>query len=396
MKSSTKERWREAYLCYPRAVREFFRTEGLDGAASLSYYMVLAMFPGLLALISLLTLVGASEDGTEWMLEVLNRALAPNGETLSAESEQLMTTAAQLLTTLSDHATGTTLAITVGSLGALWSTSAYVTAFGRSMNRLFKVSEGRPQWKRRPQMFFITLLIMILAVVTMVLLAVSGSVAMALGNIFGLGDNFVTIVNLVKPLALLVVFLLVLALLYYFTPNVKRPTFQWFSPGTITALIILGLSVVGFSFYLSNFATYSATYGTIGGLIVLIIACWVSNIALIFGALVDIEFIRLRQLRTGMPAAEVVQLPIRDSTLIAKKSLSNYRDLVQAQDIRIQHGGDPLQDMQMDPSGKTRRKTKLAPVVLGATVAWLVSRWVVKRAAEQHVSEETDEAIGRP
>lgn len=390
MKKPAKDKLREAYRCYPRAVREFFRNDGLDGGASLSFYMVLAMFPGLLALISLLTLTGTSESGTEWMLEVLRLALAPNGETLSGESKQLLETAEQLLDTLAEHAAGTTLAIIAGSLGALWSTSAYVGAFGRSMNRLYGAVEGRPQWKRRPQMFLITLLIMFLAVITMVLLVASGSVAQALGNVFGLGDSFVTIFNLAKPPALLVVFLLVLALLYYYTPNVKRPRFQWFSPGTITAMIILGLSMAGFSIYLSNFANYSATYGAIGGVIVLIIACWVSNIALILGALVDIEFIRLRQLRTGMPSAEDVQLPLRDSTLVAKKSLSNYRDLVQAQEIRIQHGGDPLQDMGVDPEGKTKRKAKLAPIVLVAAAAWAASRWATKKSLQNQASEKTD------
>lgn len=389
-KRSAKDRLREAYLCYPRAVREFFRNDGLDGGASLSFYMVLAMFPGLLALISLLTLAGATESGTEWMLEVLHMALAPNGEVLTGDSKQLLDTAEQLLDTLAEHAAGTTLAIVAGSLGALWSTSAYVAAFGRSMNRLYGATEGRPQWKRRPQMFLITLLIMVLAVITMVLLVASGSVAQALGNIFGLGDSFVTIFNLAKPPALLVVFLLVLALLYYYTPNVKRPRFQWFSPGTVTAMFILGLSMAGFSIYLSNFANYSATYGAIGGVIVLIVACWVSNIALILGALVDIEFIRLRQLRTGMPSAEEVQLPLRDSTLVAKKSLSNYRDLVQAQEIRIKHGGDPLQDMAVDPEGKTKRKAKVAPIVLVAAAAWAVTRWATKKSVGKQASEKSD------
>ncbi|MFY9679567.1 hypothetical protein, partial [Glutamicibacter protophormiae] len=75
-------------------------------------------------------------------------------------------------------------------------------------------------------------------------------------------------------------------------------------------------------------------------------------------------------------------LPLRDSTLVAKKSLSNYRDLVQAQEIRIQHGGDPLQDMGVDPEGKTKRKAKLAPIVLVAAAAWAASRWATKKSLQ--------------
>ncbi|GAA1412376.1 hypothetical protein AUR04nite_10580 [Glutamicibacter uratoxydans] len=374
-----KQRIWEAVTCFPRAAREFFRNDGLDTAASLTFFMVLALFPGLLALISLLTFAGASESGTRWILEVLQLALAPNGEALTGESKELMDIAEQFLDTLAANASGTTLAIVLGSIGALWSTSAYVVAFGRALNRLYGVREGRPQWKRRPQMFLITVIIMVLAVVSMALFIATGTVAQGLGNILGLGDSFVTIWNWGKPPALLVVFLLILALLYYYTPNVKRPKFQWFSPGTVTAICALGLSSLGFSIYLSRFATYSATYGTIGGLIVLVLASWLGNIALIMGALVDIEFIRLKQLRTGMPSAEEVQLPLRDSTLIAKKNLSNYKDLVQAQEIRLRHGGDPLQDMAVDPRAAIRPKTKVFPIILASAATWAVTRWSSRR-----------------
>ncbi|MGP9527137.1 YihY/virulence factor BrkB family protein [Glutamicibacter sp. AOP5-A2-18] len=365
---------KESFSCFPRALREFFRSDGLDVAASLSYFMVLAMFPGLLALVSLLSLAGASESGTKWIMEILEQGLAPNGHKASGDSQQLLDTAEQLLNGLASQASGTFWVILAGSLGALWSTSGYVTAFGRSLNRLYGVPEGRPQWKRRPQMFLITLLIMLVAVVTLVLLVTSGSVARGIGNVFGLGDGFVLMLNIAKPPVMLVMVLLVLALLYYFTPNVKRPKFRWFSAGTLTALVILGLSLVGFGIYLSQFASYSATYGAIGGVIILVLACWISNIALLLGALVDIEFMRLRQLRTGLPAAEEVLLPLRDDTLVAKQELANYKDLVQAQEIRIKHGGDPLLDMEVDPQRAAKRKTKLLPMGAVAVAAWVASR----------------------
>jgi len=223
-------------------------------------------------------------------------------------------------------------------------------------------------------MFLITVLIMLVAVVTLVLLVTSGSVARGIGNVFGLGDGFVLMLNIAKPPVMLVMVLLVLALLYYFTPNVKRPKFRWFSAGTLTALVILGLSLVGFGIYLSQFASYSATYGAIGGVIILVLACWISNIALLLGALVDIEFMRLRQLRTGLPAAEEVLLPLRDDALVAKQELANYKDLVQAQEIRIKHGGDPLLDMEVDPQRAAKRKTKLLPMGAVAVAAWVASR----------------------
>ncbi|WP_404289385.1 YihY/virulence factor BrkB family protein [Glutamicibacter arilaitensis] len=378
----TKERFREALSCYPRAMREFFRIDGLDGAASLSYFMVLAMFPGLLALISLLSLVGASESSTQWIMDLIRQSLAAGGQQ-TGDAQQLVETAEQLLTGLASSAKGTFWAILIGSLGALWSTSGYVTAFSRQMNRLFGVREGRPQWKRRPQMFAITVLIMIVAVISLALLVTSGSIARAIGNVFGLGDSFVMLLNIAKPPALFVMILLVLALLYHFTPNVKRAKFHWFSPGTFTALVVLGLSAVGFTVYLAKFASYSATYGAIGGVIVLVLACWISNIALIIGALVDIEFTRLRQLRTGLASAVEVHLPLRDSTMVEREQLAVYKDLVRAQEIRINHGGDPLQDMEIDPTGRAKRKTKWLPIGVAAAAAWLVSRSRAARKLKQ-------------
>ncbi|WP_159614121.1 YihY/virulence factor BrkB family protein [Glutamicibacter sp. JC586] len=381
----------ESLSCFPRALREFFRSDGLDVAASLSYFMVLAMFPGLLALVSLLSLAGASESGTKWIMDILEQGLAPNGRAASGDSQQLLDTAEQLLNGLASQAGGTFWVILAGSLGALWSTSGYVTAFSRSMNRLYGVPEGRPQWKRRPQMFLITILIMLVAVITLVLLVTSGSVARGIGNVFGLGDSFVLILNIAKPPIMLVMVLLVLALLYYFTPNVKRPKFRWFSAGTLTALVILGLSLVGFGIYLSQFASYSATYGAIGGVIILVLACWISNIALLLGAQVDIEFTRLRQLRTGLPAAEEVLLPLRDDTLVAKQELANYKDLVHAQEVRIKHGGDPLADMDIDPDRRVKRKTKWLPMGLVAVAAWVASHASTKNALQKKQARKDSE-----
>jgi membrane protein len=236
-------------------------------------------------------------------------------------------------------------------------------------------------------MFLITVLIMLVAVVTLVLVLASGSVARGIGNIFGLGDGFVLMLNIAKPPILLIMLLLVLALLYYFTPNVKPRKFRWFSPGTLTALVILGLSVFGFGIYVSQFASYSATYGTIGGVIILVLACWISNIALLLGASVDIEFIRLRQLRTGAQAVDDVLLPLRDDTLIAKQELAAYKDLVQAQEVRINHGGDPLEDMEMDPVSGPKRKTKLLPMGLVAVAAWTAGRLNGKRVLRRNSEE---------
>lgn len=378
---TTRDKRSEVFQAFARAVREFFRNNGLDAAASLSYFMVLALFPGVLALVSLLALVGASQGATQWILDVMHQALAPQGQDgLGQDVSQVLEMAEQLLTGLAMETSGTTVTILLGTVGALWSTSVYVNAFSRAMNRLYKVQEGRPQWKRRPQMLGITLLIMIVMVLSFVMLVTSGQVALAIGNVIGMGEQFVVLLNWLKPPTMFVMALLVVALLYHLTPNVKRPRFKWFSFGTISALVVLALAVLGFSIYISRFTSYSATYGAIGGVIILVIACWISNIALLMGAIVDIEFARLAQLRQGIAADAELQYPVRDDTLFARKNLSNFRDLVGAQHIRIEHGGDPLEFTDSPAPSKTGfARTSLVVVSVGAA-AWLaLRRWSHRR-----------------
>ena len=381
---ATPSKRSEILQAFSRATREFFRNSGLDSAASLSYFMVLALFPGVLALVSLLALVGASQGATQWILDVMHQTLDPQGEgELGQDAQQILDMSEQLLTGLAAETNGTTLTILIGVAGALWSTSGYVNAFSRAMNRLYKVQEGRPQWKRRPQMMGITLLIMIVMVVSFTLLVTSGQVAQAIGNVIGMGEQFVVLLNWLKPPTMFVMALLVVALLYHLTPNVKRPRFKWFSAGTISALAVLGLSVVGFSIYISRFASFSATYGAIGGVIILVIACWISNMALLMGAIVDIEFARLAQLRQGIAADEELQYPVRDDSLFAKKELSNFKDLVGAQQIRIDHGGDPLLTTTSapDPKGKSTLNRNTVVVIAAGITAWFgIRRWSINRA----------------
>jgi len=378
--TGTADKAHEVFQAFSRALREFFRKDGLDAAASLSYFMVLALFPGVLALVSLLALVGASQGATEWILEVLYQTLDPQGNGSGQDARQALQMAEQLLNGLAAEASGTTLTIALGTVGALWSTSGYVNAFSRAMNRLYKVREGRPQWKRRPQMLGITLLIMIVMVVSLALLVTSGPVAQAIGNVVGLGDQFVTVLNWLKPPLMLLMALVVLALLYQLTPNVKRPRFKWISIGTVTALVVLGLAVGGFSIYISNFASYSATYGAIGGVIILVLACWISNMALLMGAVVDIEFARLAQLRAGVAAAEDLQYPVRDRSLIAKRELSNLKDLAEAQEIRLRHGGDPLDGLDRETAAARRSAHTGLLIAATAVATWFgVRHWSQKR-----------------
>jgi membrane protein len=102
-----------------------------------------------------------------------------------------------------------------------------------------------------------------------------------------------------------------LAVLYYAAPNVRQPGFRWISPGSVLALVIWAVASLLFGLYASHFGSYNKTYGTLGGVIVFLVWLWISNIALLFGAELDAELERERELRAGLPAHDDLQLPPR-------------------------------------------------------------------------------------
>src|SRR5690554_3754727 len=170
-----------------------------------------------------------------------------------------------------------------------------------------------------------------------VLLVVSGPVAQAIGEAIGLGDVVVTVWNIAKWPVLVAFAVLLIAVLYYATPNVKQPRFRWMSVGSLIALIVLALASLGFFFYVSNFANYNKTYGSIGGIIVLLLWLWIANIALLFGAEFDAEMERARELQGGIRAEETLQLPPRDDRQSKKRQRGEEADVGRGREIRERH-----------------------------------------------------------
>ena len=112
---------------------------------------------------------------------------------------------------------------------------------------------------------------------------------------------------------LIVAGVLVVALLYYATPNVKQPKFKWLSPGAAIALVFMIIAGLGFAFYVANFSSYNATYGIIGSVIILLLGLWIMNNVLLFGAEVDAAVIRVRNLADGAQVEDEFDLPVRDA-----------------------------------------------------------------------------------
>lgn len=310
-----------------KTLREFSSDQCTDLAAALTYFGTLAIFPALLAFVSILGLFGDPQRTTETLLSLVGGLVPP--DTLEAAREPLQ----QLVTS---PAAG--LGFVTGILGALWSASGYVGAFSRAMNRIYAIQEGRPFWKLRPVTLLVTVIAVVVMVLAAVLVALSGPVAEQVGGFIGLGPVAVTVWDIAKWPVVVLLMVLVLAVLYYATPNLKQPKFKWMSVGAFVALLVWVLASAGFAFYVANFSNYDATYGSLGGVIVFLLWLWISNNALLFGAELDAELERGRQLQAGIEAEETIQLPPRDTKQSDKKAEQHEKDVEMGRKLRESAG----------------------------------------------------------
>jgi membrane protein len=271
-----------------RTAKEFSEDNLTDWAAALTYYSVLSLFPALLVLISLVGLAGQS--ATQTLIDNLS-GIAPG------PAKQILTQAIQNLQK-SQGAAG--ILFVVGLAGALWSASGYIGAFMRAANAVWEVPEGRPIWKTIPLRLAVTLVMLVLLTISALAVVITGPLAKTVGNLVGLGSAAVTAWDIAKWPVLVLIVAFMIALLYYATPNVKHPKFQWVSPGSIVAVLMWIAASALFAFYVANFSSYNKTYGALGGVIVFLTWLWITNIVILLGAEINAEIERGRQIQAGM------------------------------------------------------------------------------------------------
>jgi membrane protein len=354
--------------------REFSTDHATDLAAALTYYGVLAVFPGLLAFVSLLGLFGDAAETTETLLDLF-AGLIP-ASMLDAIREPVRELAGS-------PAAG--LAFVTGVAGALWSASGYVGAFSRAMNRIYQIQEGRPFWKLRPVTLAVTILTIFAAVAAAVIISASGPLAQRLGEQLGLGEMPLSVWNVVKWPLLAGLAVLLVAVLYYVTPNIRQPRFRWMSLGSLLALTVWAIASAGFAFYVANFASYNETYGSIGGIIVFLLWAWITNVALLFGAELDAELERGRELQAGIAAEETIQLPPRDTRQSDKKEKQHREDLAEGRRLRGAPPQDP-DDVEKDENEDEKDQKKSEKARKKATKR--VSRTTKLQIADAVVSSD--------
>ena len=277
-----------------RTVSEFQEDNLTDWAAALTYYGLLSLFPAIIAMVSLIGIFGDPKTTTSNLTEIITE-IGPESaaETFKGPIESV-----------TEHRATASFTFVFGLLLALWSASGYTGAFMRASNVIYETREGRPFWKLRPLQVAVTLVMIVLLTLLALSLVLTGPIVSAIAAPLGIGSTAVDVWNIAKWPVMALVFLLMLAILYYASPNAKLRGFRWVSPGSLVAIVVWIIASAGFGIYVANFGSYDKTYGTLGGLIALLVWFWISNLVILFGHQLNAELERNVEVEEGRPRAE--------------------------------------------------------------------------------------------
>jgi membrane protein len=289
--------WRAAAR---RTASEFKDDFLQDRAAALTYYSVQAIFPGILVLVSLLGLFG--KPATQSLVTNLANAVPSTARTILLDAVNRLQ---------QGHSAAGVLAI-VGILLAVWSTSSYVAAFMRAANAIYDVPEGRPAWKTLPVRLGLTLLLMVLLVASAAIVVLTGSVARHVGQVLGIGSAAVTTWDIAKWPVLVILVCLMVAVLYWASPNAKQGL-RWIIPGAVIAIGVWLAASGLFAVYVANFGHYNKVYGSIATMIIFLIWLWLTNTAILLGAEFNAELERGRAIAAGTPPDTEPFMELRDT-----------------------------------------------------------------------------------
>jgi membrane protein len=283
-----------------RTIKEFNADHLTDLAAALTYYGILAIFPMLVVIVSLVGLLGHS----------VSQSLIHNLSTVApGTTKQILTNAIE---NIQRDRSASDVAFIIGLLAAMWSASGYVAAFMRASNVVWDVEEGRPFYKTMPVRLIVTLITVVLLTVSAAAVVFTGSLAGKLGNLIGVGSTAVQVWDIAKWPVLALIVVVILAILYYTGPNVRQPGFRWVTPGGILAVVLWVLASAAFAFYIANFSSYNKTYGALASVVIFLVWLWITNIVILLGAELNAEIERGRQIEGGHPAEREPYLPLRD------------------------------------------------------------------------------------
>ena len=268
-------------------VQEFQRDDALGVAAQLAYYLILALFPFILVLVSLLGTFGSPESAS--------KVLAYFQRVMPEEAYNIIENFTANIISGQAEAPGL---FTFGILFTIWAASGAFAALINALNRAYDVQETRPFWKVRGMAILMTLGLSVLILIGVLLLVLGPQIGTAIANVFGLEETFLLLWDIARWPAALFFMMFTVALLYYFAPDVDQP-FRWITPGGLIGVLLWVIASVGFNFYVSNFGSYNKTYGSIGAVIVLLLYLYISSLTILFGATLNATLARMKEEISG-------------------------------------------------------------------------------------------------
>jgi membrane protein len=268
-------------------VQEFQRDDALGIAAQLAYYLILALFPFILVLVSLLGTFGSEELASE--------VLGYFQQVMPEQAYEIIRTFTENIISGEAEAPGL---FTFGILFTIWAASGAFAALINALNRAYDVEETRPFWKVRGIAILMTLGLSVLVLIGVLLLVLGPQIGTAIANVFGLERTFLVVWDVARWPVALFFMVFTVALLYYFAPDVEQP-FRWITPGGLIGVLLWVLASVAFNFYVSNFGSYNKTYGSIGAVIVLLLYLYISSLTVLFGATLNATLVRMKEEISG-------------------------------------------------------------------------------------------------